>query len=124
MILSYAAARFGALATVTVASSLSAPVYYHWFSDGEHVATTVDQPSYTLRVLPGEQLRLVCVDTNDADADPADLAPGDQAPATRRLFWIRSLAADVEYYRVEQQAAGGDWELLATIPHDAQAWSL
>jgi hypothetical protein len=123
MILSYTARRFADLATVTVASSLSAPVYYHWFVDGEWVARTVDDPSYTLRMLPGEQLRLVCVDTNDADADPAALAPTDQAPATRRLWWVRSLATDVAYYRVEQQADGGDWELIATVTHDSRTWS-
>jgi len=60
---------------------------------------------------------------NDADADPAALAPTGQAPATRLLWWIRSLSADVEHYRVEQQADGGDWDLVATVAHDARAWS-
>jgi hypothetical protein len=121
MITSTTAARFNGLTTVTVTSSLSAPVYYHWFVGGQHAATTRDVPEYTFRIPPGEQARIDCVDTNDADADPADLAPADQAPATRTLFWVRSLSADTDYYRVEQQTDGGDWELLGTVPHGA--WS-
>jgi hypothetical protein len=123
MISSYAATRFDAITIVTVVSSLTSPVYYHWFVDGAWVGVTRDDPSYALRVPPGEQRRVECVDTNDADADPATLAPADQAPATRLLWWIRSLATDLDHYRVEQQAAGGDWELLATVAHDARAWS-
>jgi hypothetical protein len=123
MISSYAATRFDAITIVTVVSSLTSPVYFHWFVDGEWVGVTRDDPSYALRVAPGEQLRVECVDTNDADADPDSLAPADQAPATRLLWWVRSLATDLDHYRVEQQAAGGDWELLATVAHDGRTWS-
>jgi len=123
MILTYTSFAFDTLTTVTVTTSLSSPVYYHWYRDGAHVGTTIDDPSYTFCVLPGEQAHIECVDTNDADYDPVAGAPSDEAPATRTLFWCRSLGTDVDHYRVEQQADGGDWTLLATIPHDDTQWS-
>lgn len=122
-ITAYTATAFDGLITVTVTSSLSSPVYYHWYRDGAYVATTVDDASYTFRVLPGEQAHIECVDTNDADYDPVANAPTGEAPATRTLFWCRSLDTDCDHYRVEEQKDGGDWTLLATVPHADDQWS-
>ncbi len=121
MILSYTTQRIGEIVTVTVASDLAGAVVYHWYRDGAYLgASTV--PEWTFYVGVGEQARIAVVDTTDEDFDPEANNP-EPYPATRRLWWIRSLSADTDHYRVEQQADGGDWELLATVAHDGARWS-
>ena len=41
----------------------------------------------------------------------------------KTLWWVRSLAADVDHYRVEQQRDGGDWVTIATVPVVQGKWS-
>lgn len=111
--------RQGDLVILTAASDLAGTVVYHWFLDGLWIARTTS-PTYSLTLL--EQARIDVVDTLDAAADPAALAPTSY-PARRRLWWVRSLAGDVDHYRVEQQAGGGDWQTLAEVAHDDELWS-
>ena len=112
--------RIGTITSVTVTSSLSGTVYYHWYLDGSFIVTTTAN-TYTFNLKEGEQVILSVIDTTDADFDPIANAP-DGWPSTRTLTWIRSLSDDVAKYRVEQSTDEESWTTLAEVLHVADAW--
>jgi len=104
----------------TASSDLGPPVWFHWWVDGEYFG---QGPTVVLPVWEG-QCPFDVADTTDADFDPyGDDAP-DCYPGRRTIDWIRSIDADpaVAYYRVDQRAAGGDWEEVGTIDDPADVW--
>jgi hypothetical protein len=117
----YQQTRLGNVVTVTVTSDLSGVIYYHWYLDGLYVGVTeANEQSFYLD--PDEQARVECVDTNSATFDPVANAP-EGFPARRTLWWVRSLATDVEHYRVEQQAEGSQtWTTIGLVEHEADRW--
>jgi hypothetical protein len=120
MITSQTITRIGEIVTVTVASSLSGTVYFHWYLDGQWSGrSTVGTRSFYLAA--GEQARLAVQDTNDADYDYEANNP-EPYPARRILWWIRSLATDVDYYRIDHRKDAGDWTAVATVPRDRERW--
>lgn len=121
MILSYSATRMGETVTMTVTSSLSGVVYYHWYLDGMWMGRGTS-PTRTFFVAAGEQVRLAVVDTASVDFDEEANNP-EPYPARRRLWWIRSLATDCDHYRIEERKDAGDWSTAATVPRDREAWS-
>lgn len=107
--------------TVTVTSSLTGTVWYHWYLDGVWAgATLVGVRTFCLPA--GTQARLAVLDTNDIDFDYNENNP-EPYPARRILWWVRSLDTDVDHYRVEQRIDAGDWAAVATVPRDREAWS-
>jgi len=105
---------------VIVTSDLSGTIYYHWYLDGVLVASTegLDESEFWFQLEQGEQARLEVLDTNDADFDAVANAPAGW-PARRLLWWVRSLDASTDHYRVEQQQDGGDWSTVALVPRDS-----
>ena len=115
------AVRIGAITLVTVTSSLTGTVYFHWYLDGAYVGfTTSGQHSFQL---PEDGLaRVEVVDTNDAAFDPL-AAPPAFFPARFTIHWVRSLSTDVKEYLVEWSLNGVDnWSRLVRIPHDEEVW--
>jgi hypothetical protein len=106
---------------VTAVSSLSGNVYYHWYLDGQYIASRLNVNTITVRLAPGDQGRIECRDTNDATFDPVLNAPIGH-PASRTLYWPRSMDADVSYYRIEQNAAGAGWVAIGQVGHTAYTW--
>ncbi len=123
-ITSLTAQRSDGATTVTAVSNLSPgageSIRYHWYLDGVYVGVTFAGVR-TFALEHGDQGRLEVLDTLDPDFDPVANAP-EAWPARRRLWWVRSTAADVDHYRVEQQADGGAWSLLGIVRHEASAW--
>jgi len=116
----YRAVRIGEFTEVSITTSLAEAEWYHWYLDGGYVGRPAGPPK-TVSVPTGDQLRVECIPTADADFDPVANAP-EGYPARRTLWWTRSLDADVAYYRVEQQADGGEWSVLAEVPPEADQW--
>lgn len=106
--------------TVEVTSTLSGTVYFHWYLDGIWQGRTLSgRRMFYLDA--GDQARVDVLDTNDAQFDAVANAP-TQYPARRLIWWVRSLAADVDHYRVEQKKAGGSWEAVAIVSHREDRW--
>jgi len=120
-ITSYTQTRDGNMTIVTVTSDLSSPVFYHWYQNGAFVGSG-NQASWTFFLDDGEQARVECHDTNDADYDPIANAPTLRA-ARRTLEWIRSTAADIDHYRIDQKIGDGDYEQIAMVNARAGIWS-
>jgi hypothetical protein len=119
--LTYSTVQIGDTTLVTVTSTLTPPVYYYWYLDGQYLGmTTIASRSF--RLLVGDQSRVEVVDSNDPSMDPFEYAP-EAYPARKTLFWIQSLAADVDHYRIDQQENGGDWGQIAIVPAIATQWS-
>ena len=116
------AVRHGNTTRVTAVSDLAAPgttVFYHWYVDGRHVGVTgSSQRVFALEA--GEQFQVDVIDTTDADYDGPGNAP-TAWPARKRLWWIRSMSDDVDYYLV-QQKTDGDWYTIAKVQHDPRKW--
>lgn len=126
MSVTYSTTRIGGITRVTVTSTLTPPVYYHWWLDGSWVASTGTDPTFTFSQEPGTQTRIEVLDTTDANETPEDLALSRGLvswPGRRTLWWVRSTDTSVLSYRVEQNKASGGWVSLATIPRDGEAWS-
>lgn len=119
-ITAYSQTYVAGVTTVTVTSSLAGTVYFHWYADGTYLGAT-EGPSRSFFVEEGEQLRVEVVDTTDADFDPVAGAPAAY-PARRTLWWCRSIDADVDHYRIEEQVDGGDWSTIGLVPHDDATW--
>jgi len=107
---------------VEAASDLAAdPVFYHWYLDGLWQGAGVSQRR-AFFLPPGDQAAVTCLDTHDGAFDgPAHAPPG--YPPRRRLWWCRSRDASVRFYRVDQQADGGDWTAVGRVPADPARWS-
>jgi hypothetical protein len=119
-ITTYNQTRQGGVTVVTVTSGLSGTIYYHWYLDGAWIAGG-QSPSVALRLSAATQVRIECIDTNDADFDPVVNAP-DGYPATRTITWHPSESADVAHYRIEQLKSGGDWTAIGTVMHEPRTW--
>ncbi|MEK6798962.1 MAG: hypothetical protein AABZ12_08370 [Planctomycetota bacterium] len=113
--------RQGNVVTVTVTSSLTGTVFYHWYVDGAYVAST-QTPQYRFALDVGEQARVEIVDTNDANFDPIAGGP-DAYPARRTIWWVRSLDADVVEYRVEESWDGANYTPIGSVPRNEEQWS-
>jgi len=105
---------------VEVVSSLSGTVFFHWYLDGLYMGVTTAS-SRAFWIDAGEQARVEVLDTTDPAFDPIANAP-DAWPARRLLWWVRSLDADVDHYRVEERKAAGAWELVSTVRHVSDRW--
>jgi hypothetical protein len=121
MTVSYTTTRLGNTTTVTVASTLSAPVYFFWYLDGQFLGMTLTA-TRSFHLLADEQARIEVLDSNDAGLDPYTNAPAAYPPR-KTLSWVRSLAADVDHYRVEQQQDGGEWVTIGQIAASSDPWS-
>ena len=102
-------------------SGLGGTVYYHWYVDGCFIAAGTSN-SRTFFLARDDQVRIDIQDTNDADYDSIANAPTDD-PARRSLWWCRSLATDIDHYRVEQKKGAGAWETIGIVHHVADRWS-
>lgn len=121
MITSFSQSRTGNTTIVTVASSLSGVVYFHWYLDGQYLGRTLT-PTRTIVIGSLDQGRVDVLDTNDVAFDPiANAPPG--FPAWRTLTFVRSLAANVARYRIEQQRASGAWTAVGYVQADPTRWS-
>jgi hypothetical protein len=111
--------QIGNIVTVTVVSSLSAPVYYFWYLDGNFVNET---QTPTMVFVPSAQTIITCIDSNDPGFDPIANAPAG-FPATRTLFFVRSLDPNIGSYLLQQSENSGAWETIATVHDDPGTWS-
>lgn len=109
----------GQVVRVNVTSDLAAPVGFHWYLDGVWVGSTaIGQFDLYL----GGQGYLDVVDTEDLAFDPIASAPPSY-PARRTLFWVRSVDAVIDYYRVEQKKGSGDWTVLGIVEGGGTDWT-
>ena len=53
----------------------------------------------------------------------ADYDDGSGYPARKTLWWVRSLATDVDHYRIDQQEDGGAWEMIGRVWPVLGQWS-
>ena len=112
----------GNVIQVSVTSDLVGDVTYHWYEDGVYLGPT-QAPTRAFLLDTSDQIRVEVIDSIDPDFDPIANAPAGY-PARRLLFWLRSLAADVDHYRIEQRKGdAGEWELQSTVPAKAGRWS-
>ncbi len=120
-ITAYNVERLENVSEVTVTSSLSGTIYFHWWLDGlyQGASTSASRAFFTD---VAQQARIEVVDSNDADFDWAANAPAAYPPR-RSLWWVRSLDSDVAHYKIEQQQDGGDWETLGYVTHRRETWS-
>lgn len=120
-ITAYSTVRLGEVTEVTVTSNLSGTIYYHWYVYGVYIGMSTST-SWLFYLADGEQGRIECIDTNDADFDAIANAPTDYPP-TRTIYWTASVDTDVDKYRVEQKKNAGDWATVGTVYHEASRWS-
>lgn len=118
----YTQQRIGGITTVAVTSDLVGTIYYHWFVDGQHVASGT-AAEHTFFLSAGDRSVVEVVDTLDAAADPLALAPAGW-PARRTLWWCRALDGDlaIAKYRIDQSRAGGTWTALGTLFAEPDRW--
>lgn len=113
--------QLGNVTRCIATTELEGMVYYFWYADGTFLARTLS-PEYTFHIAAGDQIRVACHDTNDADYDPIANAP-DGWPARRVLWWIRSISTDVSHYLIRQRAgAEGDVVQIGQVKHDDAQW--
>lgn len=122
MITAYVSRQIEQAITVEATSDLSGVVYFHWYVDGAYVRSG-RSAVFAVQVAPDEQVEVTAVDTNDPDFDPIVNAPPGY-PSRRTLRWIRSLAADVVGYRVDQRKDGGAWSEIGRVTQTPAAWVL
>jgi len=119
-ITNYSVVRLGGITEVTVTSDLSGTIYYHWYRYGNYLGMST-AATWSFYLTEGEQARVECIDTNDADFDAVAGAPTDYPP-TRTIWWTASTDSDVDKYRVEQNKAAAGWETIGTIYHEQTRW--
>lgn len=118
----YTLTRSGHVTTVRVTSDLAGgPIYFHWYLDGQYCGRST-VPEHTLYLDAGDQASVVAIDTLDSDFDVHENAPAGW-PARETLWWVRSLADAVEYYRIDQQVDGGAWSVLGYVPAVPGQWA-
>jgi len=106
--------------TVSVTSSLTAPVYFFWYLDGAFAGMTGSGSK--VFILPqGDQSVVDVLDSADPDFDYIANAP-TQYPARRTLVFIRSADAATARYRIDQQAGGGAWEIIGFVAQETGRW--
>ena len=121
MITNYAQTRLRTITTITVTSSLSGLVYYHWYRDGAWIVRT-KEPTYSFQLSATARAAIEVLDTVDPNWDGEANAP-TAYPAARTLFWTRSTDTDVAYYRIEQDKDGGGYATIGKVFHVASEWS-
>lgn len=89
--------------------------------DGAYIATTLT-PIKSFRLEAGDQVRIDVLDTNAPNFDVIANAPAGYS-ARRSVWWVRALDADVDYYRVEEREAPGDWAVIGMVPNTISAWT-
>lgn len=109
----------GNIIQVDVVSDLTDPSFY-WYLDGIYTGSTVE-PRKSFYVSAGEQAEIVVLDSVDPAFDPIASAP-TAFPARRSLQWVRSVDADVEFYRVKQQREAEGFLTIAEVPAVAGRW--
>ena len=117
-------AMAGNLTLATATTSLTGIVYYFWYLDGLYVGSTTSasgSSSRSFALRPGDQSRLEVLCSNSPDFDPVANAPAGW-PARRVLVFTRSLDTTTSSYLIEQQANGGSWSAIATVPADSRTW--
>jgi len=119
-ITAYETIRATSITTVIVTSDLAGTVYFHWYVDGVYCGVTQSNRR-DFFVDEGDQVRVECVDTTDAGFDAIAGAPAGW-PARRLVWWVRSLEADVDQYRVEQSQDGGAWSTVGIVHHRDTEW--
>jgi hypothetical protein len=112
--------RFGNVTIATAVSTLGDSAWYFWYLSGSYVGRT-RTPCQQFYLRAGDQERLAVLDSLDSNFDPILNAPTDY-PARRTITWQRTFSADIDHYRVEQQADGGDWTVLARVSDRGSAW--
>jgi len=112
--------RFGNVTTVTATSDLGGSPYFHWYVDGTWVGVC-ETGTWDFYLPLADQARIDVVDTADPAFDAVAGAPAGW-PARRTLWWVRSLAADVDQYRVEQKKGEGDWSTVAIVHQEPHQW--
>jgi hypothetical protein len=119
-ITNYQTIRAGEITTVIVTSDLALPVYFHWYLDGVWLGVTEsNRRDFWLGV--AEQARVEVVDTTDIAFDYVAGAP-DGWPSRRLIWWVRSLGADVDHYRVEHSKSAGAWSTVGIVHHVDTEW--
>lgn len=108
---------------VTVVSDLvGAPIYYWWYLDGSPVLQTTT-PTQNFRLSPYVQVDVRVIDTLDANFDAVANAPLGY-PATRSLWFVRSIDAAADHYIVQQRVAGTDtWSTIGQIQQIGPQWT-
>jgi hypothetical protein len=119
-ITAYSQRRVSRTTYVTVTSSLSGTIYYHWYLDGIYLGVT-NVPTKGIMLEASEQARIECVDTTNAVYDGASYGATDY-PARRILSWVRSVDSSVVAYVIRQKKAAGSYADLARV-HDRGEWS-
>lgn len=110
---------------ITADSFLSGDIYYYWYQDGAYIGSRLNINTYTFRVPDGEQARIDCLDTNNADFDPLAHAP-DGFPARRNLYWPQACgdnSDDIDYYLVQEKIDGGSWTDMGHRKHHDSVWT-
>jgi len=121
MTVTYTTTTIGNTTTITVASTLTPPVYFFWYLDGQFLGMTLT-PTRAFHLLAGEQARIDVLDTIDPNFDAYANAPAAYPPR-KLLFWVRSLADDIDHYRIDQKLDSGDWTVIGNVPASADPWS-
>lgn len=116
----YAVTRLGDVATVTVTTSLDDPLWHYWYLDGSYAGRTAG-PANSFQLASDGKYRIECVPTDSDDFDPIASAP-EGYPSRKTLWWVRSVAADVASYRIEQRIGEGDWTTIAEVVQPANQW--
>ena len=119
-----AVADVGGTTTLMARSWLREPVFFLWWVNGIFQGKTLDGGK-VVRPEDGEQLRVELFDTRNPSFDPS-LILVQSATGRRRIFWTRSLDANIAAYRIDGQAGtggpfmvgGSSWQTLATVAAD------
>lgn len=121
MITNYSSTSSAGVTTITVTSSLTGTIYFHWYMDGEYLGMTLN-PRRTIFLDGSDQGRVTVLDTNSSTFDPIANAPAGYS-AKRTLTFTRSVGNNVGKYRIEQQRAAGAWMVLGYVAHDPRRWA-
>lgn len=105
--ITYEAVRVQEYVYVTVTSSLSGRIYYHWYLNGQYKGATLTRTK-AFRIRIGDDANVLCIDTNAIDFDPVLSAP-DVVSDRITVYWVRSLDTDVTHYIIQQNKDGGGW---------------
>jgi len=111
----------GSVTQVIATSDLTGIVYFHWYLDGRHVGVSQDGV-FAFSLGLGVQGRVEVLDTTDPDFDPIANAPAAW-PATRVLWFLRSIDLACVRYHITQSKDGGASETIGYVVQDALTWA-